>query len=105
MSYEKKKGRPLPGLLIAVKEIRGKCPAYRAGDSFRIEEGFKLAADFPLCMHSLASLLPYYAALSRGVRPRDLGLAGEGDAAYLQCLDPCDYTGGGTVIFEVVVEE
>jgi len=30
-----------------------------------------------------------------------LGLAKEGNKAYLQCLDPCERTGGGTIIFEV----
>ena len=55
-----------------------------------------------VCLHSLASLLPYYVALSHGVPARDLGLARDGGtAAYLQCLDPCEITGGGTVIFEV----
>jgi len=27
------------------------------------------------------------------------------DKAYVQCLDPCDYTGGGTVIFEIRLPE
>ncbi|GAH46587.1 unnamed protein product [marine sediment metagenome] len=52
-------------------------------------------------MHSLASILPYYVALSEGVDPKTLGLAKEGNKAYLQCLDTCELTGGGTVIFEV----
>ncbi|MFQ6090761.1 MAG: TIGR04076 family protein, partial [Candidatus Bipolaricaulia bacterium] len=43
---------------------------------------------------------PYYAALSRGTPPRELGL-GTGEAAYLQCLDPHERTGGGTVVFAV----
>ncbi len=30
-----------------------------------------------------------------------LGLTKEGNKAYLQCLDPCEITGGGTVIFEI----
>ena len=30
-----------------------------------------------------------------------LELAKEGNKAYLQCLDPCEITGGGTAIFEV----
>lgn len=54
------------------------------------------------CMHSLASILPFYVALAKGVRAKDLGLAkGNSDEAYVQCLDPCALTGGGTVIFEI----
>ena len=89
------------GLLVEVVEIKGHCPVYTVGDSFRILEGFKLVAGKPLCMHSLASLMPYYVALSRGVSPVELGLAHEGEVAYLQCLDPCQRTGGGTVVFAV----
>ena len=55
-------------------------------------------------MHSLASLMPYYVALSRGIDPVDFGLAKEEEVAYLQCLDPCEYTGGGTVVFAVTTE-
>lgn len=32
---------------------------------------------------------------------KKLGLAKEGDKAFLQCLDPCRYTGGETVVFEI----
>jgi len=89
-------------LVIKVLEIKGHCPVYRVGSTFRIVEGFKLLTDEPLCMHSLASLLAYYAALSRGVSPLELGLnKNKEHLAYLQCLDPCEYTGGGTVIFEI----
>ena len=56
-------------------------------------------------VHSLSSLMPYYVALSRGIEPVDLGLAKEGKIAYLQCLDPCEYTGGGTVVFAVESKE
>ena len=50
-------------------------------------------------MHSLASLMPYYIALSRGISPESLGLSGPKEGmAYLQCLDPCELTGGGTAI-------
>lgn len=76
-------------------------------------------------MHSLASIFPYYVALSNNVNPANLGLTkkknykiyndsyknnisnnnntikGEGGSAFVQCLDPCKYTGGGTVVFEV----
>jgi hypothetical protein len=43
--------------------------------------------------------MPYYVALFRGVDPKVLGLSRDGEKAYVQCLDPCDYTGGGSVIF------
>lgn len=87
-------------LLIRVKNIKGNCPVYEEGDSFRVEEGYKLKTEKTLCMHSLSSILPYYITLSRGNEPDELGLGG-GDEAYVQCLDPCQYTGGGTVVFEI----
>jgi len=83
-----------------VVEIKGRCPVYQIGDRFYIREGWKLEAERPLCLHALTALLPYYVALSRGTPPRELGL-GEGDTAYLQCLDPHERTGGGTVVFAV----
>lgn len=88
-------------LVIEVIEIKGHCPVYNAGDTFSIVDGYKLNCSRPVCLHSLASLMPYYVALSRGVSPVGLGLAGEGETAYLQCLDPCHLTGGGTVVFAV----
>jgi uncharacterized repeat protein (TIGR04076 family) len=45
--------------------------------------------------------MPYYVALYRGIDPRKLGLSKDGKKAYVQCLDACNYTGGGTVIFEI----
>ena len=91
-------------LVITVKEIIGNCPAYKVGDRIILEEGYKInlsQSSTTICMHSLSSLMPYYVALSEGILPQHLGLAKEGDKAYIQCLDPCKYTGGGTVIFEV----
>jgi uncharacterized repeat protein (TIGR04076 family) len=58
-----------------------------------------------VCMHSLSSIMPYYVALYRGVDPKELGLSKDGKKAYVQCLDPCDHTGGGTVIFEIEKDE
>jgi len=95
-------------LIIKIKEIRGNCPVYKEGDKIVLEEGYKLStkdSSSYICMHSLASLMPYYVALSRGVDPKSLGLAKEGKKAYIQCLDPRDYTNGGTVIMEVEVLE
>jgi len=92
-------------LRVEVLEIIGKCPVYNVGDVFFIVEGFKLLTSKTICMHSLASLMPYYVALARGLEPKGLGLAKDGKRAYVQCLDPCSYTGGGTVIFAVSTEE
>ncbi|MDL1957722.1 MAG: TIGR04076 family protein [Candidatus Desulfofervidus auxilii] len=91
------------GLIIKVKEIIGKCPVYKVGDKIVIEDGYKinLKETSAICMHSLAAIMPYYVALNKGVNPVELGLAKEGNKAYVQCLDPCKYTGGGTVIFEI----
>lgn len=89
-------------LEVQVVEVKGHCPVYGLGDRFRIREGWKLEAERPLCLHALTALMPYYVALSRGIKPRELGL-GDGDTAYLQCLDPHERTGGGTVIFAVKV--
>ncbi len=91
-------------LIIKVKEVKGKCPVFNIGDTFFIENGYLLKLEKPICMHSLASIIPYYVALSRGVKPEGIGI-GKSNKAYVQCLDPCEYTGGGTVIFEISVEE
>ena len=88
-------------LAIKVVEIKGRCPVYEVGDTFEIKDGFRLKSSKCLCMHSLAAVLPYYVALSRGISPRDLGLAEKGNIAYVQCLDPCHLTGGGTVVFAI----
>jgi len=49
-----------------------------------------------------ASLTPYHVTLSKEIPSKRLGLSGtKENRAYVQCLDPCEITGGGTVIFEV----
>lgn len=100
MSYEL---LPMNKLVIKVLKIKGTCPVYKVGDKIVIDEGYKLNLEEidNVCMHSLASIMPYYVALSKGVDPKTLGLTKEGNKAYLQCLDPFELTGGGTVIFEV----
>jgi len=90
-------------LKVVVREIKGNCPVFKEGDEFSICEGYLLKTNLPLCLHALSSLMPYDVALSRGIKPEDLDL-GKDDRAYVQCLDPCEYTGGGTVVFEVRVE-
>lgn len=89
-------------LLIRVAEVKGSCPVYKEGDSFKLEGGFRLVSDFPVCMHSLAALMPHYNAL-RVSDPEHWHLAGKEDKtkAYVQCLDPVSYTGGGTTILEI----
>ncbi|MFQ6108753.1 MAG: TIGR04076 family protein [Candidatus Aminicenantales bacterium] len=94
-------------LVVEVIEIKGNCPVYRKGDRIILEEGYRvnLEETDAICMHSLASLLPYYNALAKGVSPVELGLARKAEAAYLQCLNPQKHTGGGTVTFKVTREE
>ena len=90
-------------LIIKVIKVKGICPVYKVGDRIVIDEGYKLNLEETdnVCMHSLASIMPYYVALSKGIDLKTLGLAKKGNKAYLQCLDPCKFTGGGTVVFEV----
>ena len=91
-------------LVIKVVEVKGKCPVYKLGNKITLKEGYILEpfASDRVCMHSLASILPYYVALAKGVHAKDLGLSQKGSAeAYVQCLDPCEITGGGTVRFQM----
>ncbi len=87
---------------MRVKEIRGRCPVYCEGDEFCLADGYRLTSDKPLCMHSLAAIMPFYNAF-RFAGAADMGLAGrkDGGRMYVQCPDACDYTDGGTVIFEL----
>lgn len=88
-------------LIVKVVQIKGTCPVYSVGDTFRLKDGYQLISDKPLCMHSLASLMPHYNAL-RISQAAKWGLGKEGkDAAYVQCLDPMEFTDGGTVVFEI----
>lgn len=91
-------------LQITIVDIKGYCPVYKTGDIFYLKEGYILDPErsCPVCMHSLASLMPYYTALSRGINPADLGLIPSSDKpTHVQCLDPCSYTGGGTAVIEI----
>lgn len=93
----------MPKLVITVHEIKGNCPVYIKGDQIVLDEGYRLnvAESDNVCMHSLASVMPYYVALYSGVDPRELGLSNDSKRAFVQCLDPCHLTGGGTVVFEI----
>lgn len=90
-------------LVITVREIDGRCPVYRVGDRIVLQDGYRIHLQHSdaVCMHSLASILPYYNALYRGVEPAALGLADREGKACVQCLDPCRHTGGGTVVFRL----
>ena len=89
-------------LLVTAKEVKGNCPTYKVGDSFTLRQGYQLVSEIPVCMHALASLMPYYNAL-RISDPGQRGLAGTQDKgkAYIQCPDAAEHTGGGTVTFEI----
>jgi uncharacterized repeat protein (TIGR04076 family) len=89
-------------IVVTVKEIRGRCPTFKLGDSFVLKAGYQLVSEIPICMHSLAALMPFYNAL-RVSEPAQWGLDGKKDKskAYIQCPDPYDCTNGGTVIFEI----
>jgi uncharacterized repeat protein (TIGR04076 family) len=90
-------------LIVEVIEISGNCPVYKRGNRIVLDDGYKvnMKETDSICMHSLASLLPYYNALAKGASAVELGLAKEGKEAYVQCMDPKEYTGGGTVIFKI----
>lgn len=94
-------------LIIEVKEINGNCPVYKIGDKIVLDDGYKvnLTQTSAICMHSIASVMPYYVALGNGVSPKKLWLTMENanDSAFIQCLDPCKYTGGRIVIFEIKI--
>lgn len=93
-------------LIIKVKEIKEQCPFYRLGDKIVLNGGYQLNLKETdrVCMHSLSSILPYYNALFHEADPRKLGLSKDENKAFVQCLDPCQHTGGGTVIFEITRE-
>jgi uncharacterized repeat protein (TIGR04076 family) len=91
-------------LIVKVVEIKGRCPVYEIGNKITLKDGYILDTEESdmVCMHSLASILPYYIALAKGVEAMEIGLSrGDSKEAYVQCLDPCEITGGGTVRFEI----
>ena len=97
-------------LVIEVESIKGRCPVYEVGDVIVLDEGFRLnlAETTNGCMHSFASIIPYHVALAKGVPPDRMGLAHkdkQDGRAYVQCLDPCEMTGGGTVTFSIERKE
>ena len=71
-------------LIVRVTEIKGTCPVYEIGDSIVMRDGYILDTEDSdeVCMHSLASLMPYHIALSRGISPESLGLSGPKQGAW-----------------------
>ena len=98
-------------LVITVEEVKGRCPVYEVGDRIVLDNGFQfnLEETTACCMHGLGPIMPFYCALAKGIEPEMMGLAGKDDRgsgkAYIHCPDPCERTGGGTVLFSVKREE
>jgi uncharacterized repeat protein (TIGR04076 family) len=95
----------LSDLIIEVEEIRGGCPVFKKGDRMVFSGGFDLEVERTdaLCSHAMGPLLPFLQSLSRGVPPAALGLAKDGEDAFIHCPDPGEpYTGGGTVTFRII---
>jgi uncharacterized repeat protein (TIGR04076 family) len=53
--YDEDDGRM--DLAVGVKEIKGHCPVHKVGDAFALKSGYRLVAEVPICIRSLASLL------------------------------------------------
>ena len=91
-------------LIVAVKDIRGRCPVFKVGDKIVVESP-KIVVDRTdnMCVHALGCMLSMFVPLSRGISFKQLGLATEeNERGYVQCLDPGKpYTDGGTVLFEI----
>ena len=90
-------------LIVEIEKIKGNCVVFKGNERIVIEGAeIKLEETDKICIHALQSILHYAVALREGVDPRKLGLAKEGDVAYVQCLDPGEpYTSGGTVVFRI----
>jgi len=94
-------------LVVRVVEIRGRCPVFKVGDKIVVEgPRIVLEETDAICIHALAPLNHYFSALKEGVSPVALGLSKKEGVAYVQCVDPGEpYTSGGTVIFEIKIED
>jgi uncharacterized repeat protein (TIGR04076 family) len=97
----------LKRLVVSVKEIVGECAVYKVGDRMVFSgPEMDLEQTDCVCIHALAPILHYAVALREGVSPVELGLAKEGEKAYIHCPDPGPpYTPGGRVVFEVEIME
>ena len=92
-------------LRVRVVEVRGYCAAgYKPGDTFVID-GFVVRGGVPVCIHALSAMMTLASPMLKGVPAEKLGI-GEGRKGYVQCPDPGPpYTDGGSVVFELEVEE
>ena len=77
-------------LVVRVKEIKGRCPVYTEGDTFRLVNGFRLVSDIPICMHGLACTTggcAYYCCLDgdcNGSTCTSVGMAGNVEVKVCQ---------------------
>ncbi|UCE37022.1 MAG: TIGR04076 family protein [Thermoplasmata archaeon] len=90
-------------LVVQVKEITGNCVVHSLGDRIIIDgPQIDLEKTDKICIHALAPILHYAAALRDGADPEKLGLTKKGNKAYIHCPDPGEpYTDGGRVVFEM----
>lgn len=95
-------------LTVKVIDVNGFCPVHQVGDTFILEQGYKLicSKSCDVCVHALNSITSFMVPLSAGLPLEDLGLGHEDEGtAYVQCLDPGPpYTEGGTVTFAITRE-
>ena len=86
-------------LMIEIVEIQGHCAVYRVGSRFTYRKGTNSSRIGRFVCTLWVRYVRTHVPLSRGIAPADLVLAGSDGAAYVECLDPQHYAGGGTVKF------
>lgn len=93
-------------LKVQVYEKNGKCPIFKVGDEFCIDNFWLRENQGKICIHALPGLLHYFIALREGISPVKLGLSKDENAAYIHCPD-CGppITDGGTVVFKITRED
>jgi len=90
-------------VVLLVKEVRGNCPVYQAGDQITLDGYYvDCRRSSNICMHAFSSMLTLLSDFAHGSSAIDLGIGSKADVGYLNCPDPGPpYTGGGTVLFEL----
>ena len=76
-------------LTIKGVDVKGKCQVYEIKDKIVPKQGYILDPEETdtACMNAIASTLPYYIDLSKGIEAKDLGRSREGSKkADMQCL-------------------
>ena len=93
----------MAALIIKVHSIEGNCVVHEVGDEINIcMPRVVLEKTDNICIHALAPLLHYATALNQGVDPVKLGLAKEGNKAFIACPDPGEpHTCGARVVFSM----